>query len=349
MLGQLGLPAGSEVLVSAVTIEDMVTILRHHGLVAVPMDVNPTDMSPSFKDIDRAITSRTKAMLIAHLFGTRLPLQPFAEKAQEHGLLLWEDCAQAFDGRYAGHPEADAVMFSFGPIKTATALGGGLLRVRDRELLTRMRSAQETWPLSNNRSFVSRVARYAVLKFLSGRIAFRVFLAILKLLGRDPDRVLNSAVRNFPGDELIAQLRHRSPTAMLRLLARRLGRFARIGLIDVHDWADDWPIGWHWSWSVPVMRRPTLILGLSGLCSRLRPNLDGRASGRLRCVSGQPIASRPDSGRFIAINAQRRTHHNRGRIPASASRIDGTSSRPAGRHPDFTAAEYVKGLSVGVV
>jgi perosamine synthetase len=200
-------------------------------LVAVPMDVDPTDMSPSFKDIDRAITSRTKAMLIAHLFGTRLPLQPFAEKAQERGLLLWEDCAQAFDGRYAGHPEADAVMFSFGPIKTATALGGGLLRVRDRELLTRMRSAQETWsvqetwPLSNSRAFVSRVARYAVLKFLSGRIAFRVFLAILKLLGRDPDRVLNSAVRNFPGDELIAQLRHRSPTAMLRLLARRLRTF----------------------------------------------------------------------------------------------------------------------------
>jgi dTDP-4-amino-4,6-dideoxygalactose transaminase len=231
MLGQLGLPAGSEVLVSAVTIEDMVTILRHHGLVAVPMDVNPTDMSPSFKDIDRAITSRTKAMLIAHLFGTRLPLQPFADKAQEHGLLLWEDCAQAFDGRYAGHPEADAAMFSFGPIKTATALGGGLLRVRDRELLTRMRSAQETWPtqetwpLSNSRSFVSRVARYAVLKFLSGRIAFGVFLAILKQLGRDPDRVLNSAVRNFPGDELIAQLRHRPPTMMLRLLARRLRTF----------------------------------------------------------------------------------------------------------------------------
>jgi dTDP-4-amino-4,6-dideoxygalactose transaminase len=101
MLGQLGLPAGSEVLVSAVTIEDMVTTLRHHGLVAVPIDVDPADMSPGFKEMDRAITSRTKAMLIAQLFGTRLPLQPFAEKAREHGLLLWEDCAQAFDGRYA--------------------------------------------------------------------------------------------------------------------------------------------------------------------------------------------------------------------------------------------------------
>jgi dTDP-4-amino-4,6-dideoxygalactose transaminase len=37
--------------------------------------------------------------------------------------------------------------------------------------------------------------------------------------------VVNGAVRNFPGDGLIAQLRHRSPTAMLRLLARRLRTF----------------------------------------------------------------------------------------------------------------------------
>ena len=86
-------------------------------------------------------------MLIAHLFGTRLPLQRFAEKAQDHGLLLWEDCAQAFDGRYAGHPEADAVMFSFGPIKTATSLGGALLRLRDCELLTRMNDPKATYGL----------------------------------------------------------------------------------------------------------------------------------------------------------------------------------------------------------
>ncbi len=88
-----------------------------------------------------------------------------------------------------------------------------------------MRSAQETWPLSSSRSFVSRIARYAVLKFLSGRIACGVFMAILKRTGRDPDRLLSSAVRNFPGDALIAQLRHRAPTAMLRLLARRLRTF----------------------------------------------------------------------------------------------------------------------------
>jgi dTDP-4-amino-4,6-dideoxygalactose transaminase len=116
-------------------------------------------------------------------------------------------------------------MFSFGPIKTATALGGGLLRVRDRDLLARMREAQAAWPTQSGRSFVARLAKYALLKFLSGRLAFRLLMSALRLLGRDVDRTLNGAVRNFPGEELIAQLRQQMPTAMLRLLARRLRTF----------------------------------------------------------------------------------------------------------------------------
>lgn len=225
MLSELALPPGSEVLISAVTIEDMATILRHHGLVPVPIDVNPADMSPRLDLIDQAVTPRTQALLIAHLFGARLPMSPYVERACKYGLLLWEDCAQAFDGRYAGHPEADVSMFSFGPIKTATALAGGLLRVRDHELLTHMRQAQAAWPRQTESSFLARVARYTVLKFLSGRIAFGVFIAWLRWCGRDPDQVLSSAVRNFPGDELLVQLRYQPTTAMLRLLARRLRMF----------------------------------------------------------------------------------------------------------------------------
>jgi dTDP-4-amino-4,6-dideoxygalactose transaminase len=225
MLSQLALPPGSEVLISTVTIEDMATILRHHGLVPVPIDVNSADMSPRLDLIDQAVTPHTRALLIAHLFGARLPMTEFVEKARAAGLRLWEDCAQAFDGRYAGHPEADVSMFSFGPIKTATALGGGLLRVRDHKLLARMRQAQAAWPQQTERTSLARVARYAVLKCLSGRIAFGVFIASLRWRGRDPDQVLSSAVRNFPGDELLAQLRYQPATAMLRLLARRLRTF----------------------------------------------------------------------------------------------------------------------------
>lgn len=62
------------------------------------------------------------------------------EAAARHGVLLWEDCAQVFTGRqgYLGHAESDAVFFSFGVIKRATALGGAVARIGDTEILAGM-------------------------------------------------------------------------------------------------------------------------------------------------------------------------------------------------------------------
>lgn len=60
--------------------------------------------------------------------------------AARHGLLLWEDCAQVFTGLggYLGYRDSDATFFSFGVIKRATALGGGVARVRDASVLSGM-------------------------------------------------------------------------------------------------------------------------------------------------------------------------------------------------------------------
>ena len=65
-------------------------------------------------------------------------MTPIAEAARRHGLLLWEDCALVFTGLqgYLGHPGSDAVFFSFGVIKRATALGGGVVRIEDTAILS---------------------------------------------------------------------------------------------------------------------------------------------------------------------------------------------------------------------
>ena len=71
-----------------------------------------------------------KVLIVAHLFGCRLQFDHLVDAAHEAGLIVVEDCAQAFNGRgYPGHPKSDVVMFSFGPLKNATALGGALVRV----------------------------------------------------------------------------------------------------------------------------------------------------------------------------------------------------------------------------
>lgn len=65
-------------------------------------------------------------------------MSPVVDVAARHSVLLWEDCAQVFTGRqgYLGHPQSDATFFSFGVIKRATALGGGIARIADRSILS---------------------------------------------------------------------------------------------------------------------------------------------------------------------------------------------------------------------
>ncbi|MGH8622648.1 MAG: DegT/DnrJ/EryC1/StrS family aminotransferase, partial [Burkholderiales bacterium] len=119
LLGAAAFPRGSEVLVSAMTIPDMVRITREYDLVPVPLDLDPDLAFPPAAQIARRVTPRTRAVLIAHLFGATPPLDDHIAAARAHKLLFIEDCAQAFRGReYAGHPAADVSFFSFGTIKT---------------------------------------------------------------------------------------------------------------------------------------------------------------------------------------------------------------------------------------
>ena len=147
LLASLDLPPKSEVLITALTIPDMVRIIKDHDLVPVPLDLDLDTMGPQLDVLRRAITPATKAIVVAHLFGGRVPMEPILALAREHGLLVIEDCAQAYTGsEFRGHAEADASMFSFGPIKTATALGGAVIRVRDDRLLDRMRRCTRPIP-----------------------------------------------------------------------------------------------------------------------------------------------------------------------------------------------------------
>lgn len=141
-LSALALPAGSEILLSGVTIPDMGRIVREHGLIPVPVDVALETLFPSPIDCERAWSPNVRLLVIAHLFGGRNDLTPIAAWARARGIPLVEDCAQAFrapDER--GSPLADATFYSFGSIKTMTALGGALVRVADAQVLARMRAA----------------------------------------------------------------------------------------------------------------------------------------------------------------------------------------------------------------
>jgi dTDP-4-amino-4,6-dideoxygalactose transaminase len=233
-LSALALPRGSEVLVSAVNIRDMIELLEHHGLVAVPVDLDLRTLAPKLDEA--VVTGPTRAILVAHLFGSRVPMDPVIAFAQQHGLRVLEDCAQAFIGPgFTGDPRSDLTMFSFGPIKTRTALGGGLLCVRDAELLAKMRALEATRPVQRKRKLGVRLLKYAAIKLLSDVPLIYGWIArAFEWLKLDHDALIAAMTRSFSGSVLLEAIRRQPSAPLLALLDRRIARFAA-GSLDSRE------------------------------------------------------------------------------------------------------------------
>lgn len=226
LLRVLALPKGSEVLISALTVPDMVRIVEEHGLVPVPVDLVSQGSTPCPESLRRAITPASRVLVVAHLFGARIAMEPILAIAKEHGLLVVEDCAQAFDGRdYVGHRDSDVVMFSFGPIKTATALGGAVLSVRVPGVMDHLRRLQAEYPVQSRWNYMRRLLKYALFKVLAARPAFSAIAWGCTVLGINHDRLVSGAARNFPHGDLLRQIRRQPSAPLLRMLLWRWNRY----------------------------------------------------------------------------------------------------------------------------
>ncbi|MBT5123585.1 MAG: aminotransferase class V-fold PLP-dependent enzyme [Planctomycetaceae bacterium] len=226
LLRALDLPRGSEVIVSAMTIDGILKIIAEHGLVAVPVDLQFETLAPAPEDVEFAITDQTRLVLIAHLFGTQIDMQPYARITQQHGLLLVEDCAQSFHGMPQGKSDvSDVAMYSFGPIKTATALGGAVLCIADGKLTKKMAQIQQAYPTQSTMAYFKRVVKYGFLKILSYRLPITAFIAVLRMLGKDYSEILKKSVKGFPTDKLFSRIRQQPCQALLSVLKRRITSF----------------------------------------------------------------------------------------------------------------------------
>ena len=233
LLAALELEAGDEVLFSAVTHPDMPRIARMHGLVPVPVDLDLATMAPQPGALEEALTQRTRTLVVAHLFGTRFDLDECAAFARDHGLLLIEDCAQTILGPHdCGDERAVASLYSFGSIKTATALGGALVRVRDAATLGRMREIEAAWPRQPRREHALKALKYVVLVALDRPLPYTALAAVARVGRFDLDEFVSSTVRAFRSPRgvdadvaFLHWLRRRPSAPLLALLARRLRRF----------------------------------------------------------------------------------------------------------------------------
>jgi len=139
----LDLPAGSDILVASNTyIATILAILRagHHPVLVEPVleafNLDPTRLLS-------ALTPKTRAICVTHLFGKPCRMDEITAFADEHGLRLVEDCAQSHGARFGGQMTGtfgDAGCFSFYPTKNLGAIGdAGAIVTDDDALADRLR------------------------------------------------------------------------------------------------------------------------------------------------------------------------------------------------------------------
>lgn len=144
ILRAYGIGAGDEVIVPAHTFIATGLAVTYVGAKPVFVDVEPHWYCLDAAQIEDAITERTKAIMMVHIYGQVGEFQAVREIADKHGLLLIEDAAQAHGARYRGQRTgslADAAGFSFYPGKNLGAFGdGGAAVCRDAAVAERIRT-----------------------------------------------------------------------------------------------------------------------------------------------------------------------------------------------------------------
>jgi dTDP-4-amino-4,6-dideoxygalactose transaminase len=134
----LNMPAGSEVIVPANSFIASSEAVTRTGHKVVFADADSESYVISVEDVRRRITPKTKAIMAVHLYGHPCDMDALFELANEHGLYIIEDCAQAHGAEYKGKRVGsigDVATFSFYPGKNLGAYGdGGAITTNNEDL-----------------------------------------------------------------------------------------------------------------------------------------------------------------------------------------------------------------------
>lgn len=135
-LAALGVKAGDEVIVPALTMTSTSLAVLHNGSIPVFADVDPNTFVLTADSIESVITANTKAVITVSLYGLSPDYDSILDVCRKHNLFLIEDNAECFLGKYKGKlvgEFGDFASFSFQASKHLTTGEGGMLITNNEE------------------------------------------------------------------------------------------------------------------------------------------------------------------------------------------------------------------------
>ncbi|MGC8997998.1 MAG: DegT/DnrJ/EryC1/StrS family aminotransferase [Candidatus Bathyarchaeia archaeon] len=141
-LAAVDVKQGDEVVLPSFTFVATAETVVLAGAKPVFVDIDPETYNISPEAVKKALTKRTRAIVAVDLYGTPADLKPIREIADEHGLKVIEDAAQAHGATYNGKPVgayADAACWSFYASKNMTTGEGGMITTNDDDVAEKLR------------------------------------------------------------------------------------------------------------------------------------------------------------------------------------------------------------------
>jgi perosamine synthetase len=139
----LGLKPKDEIIIPTFTIISCASAVVRSGLTPVVVDCDPSTWNLDVNKIEEQIGGKTRAIMVVHIYGLPVDMNPVVALAKQYNLLIIEDAAQAIGQTYHAQPCGSlgiVSIFSFYPNKNITTGEGGMILSDDPGIANRCRS-----------------------------------------------------------------------------------------------------------------------------------------------------------------------------------------------------------------
>lgn len=208
LLQAMGFREGDEIILPGYTCIVIPNAIRFAGLVPVYADIRESDLNINPDLVERAITARTRAIIVQHSFGVPGDMEALCDICSRRGLPLIEDCAHALgaelDGTKLGRIGI-AGFYSTEATKMFSTEKGGLVVANETSLGERIREIQLRLPFRAE-SYERMMARRFLLRRWSERPMMRFPMMICRILDSKSGLRRLSQIERYDADDYAAEL-----------------------------------------------------------------------------------------------------------------------------------------------
>jgi len=172
-------PRGSEIIMPPISIKGILDVVLDCGLIPVFVDIDPNTLCFDSKKLKKAITPKTKAIIVTYLYGIVPNIKEIISISKKSNLFVIEDFSQCLNGKFKSKKVGtfgDVGVYSASSIKTLDTYGGGLLICKNKKLFSTLSQYKDSLPSPGRWHLITKILTDLTRNLATNRIIFTCFV-----------------------------------------------------------------------------------------------------------------------------------------------------------------------------